>query len=78
MIEYKLIKEYPGSPPLGTKIDENGFDGSMTTLCNPEKYPEFWEKIDEKAYEVLSFIGKEFPRIYKLQNNGSYLCEEDR
>jgi len=47
MKRYKLIKEYPGSPKLGT-IKESS---------SPEftGFPEFWEKVVEKDYEILSF-----------------------
>lgn len=45
MSKYKLIKEYPGSHPVGSisKMDYS-------------KFPEFWEKIEEVDYEILSFI----------------------
>lgn len=41
---YKLIKEYPGSHPIRTisKLDYS-------------KYPEFWEEIVEKDYEVIKY-----------------------
>lgn len=47
MNKYKLIKEFPGSPKLGIIWD----DGSPDCA----KYPEFWEEIIEKDYEILSF-----------------------
>ena len=47
MVKYKLIKEYPGSLKLGTEILSN----DMEYVGN---YPEFWEKIVEKEYEILS------------------------
>ena len=51
MKRYKLIKEFPGSPKLGTIWDERSTD------C--PKYPEFWELIVKKDYEILSlFEGK--------------------
>lgn len=64
-MKYKLIKEYPGSPKLGSIIEED--DGayyipddnnklSFTELdYYPYVYPEFWEKVIEKDYEILSF-----------------------
>lgn len=66
MKKYKLIKEYPGSPRLGTELtpkvdkedtDTNNFywEGSW---FNPNNYPEFWEEIIEKDYEILEIQGK--------------------
>jgi hypothetical protein len=65
--KYKLIKEYPGSPKLGTIVDRRGifiyFDVdspnvNMTVSQNyVENYPEYWEEVVEKIdYEVLSFV----------------------
>jgi len=68
MKRYKLIKTYPGSPELGT-IVMNGiigvnkgnpnlsFDGSrrLKDYELPHKYPEFWEEIVEKDYEIISY-----------------------
>ena len=56
-MKYILKKEYPGSPKLGTIIND-----SKTTLgisyyenCKGfiENYPEFWELVVEKDYEIL-------------------------
>lgn len=46
MRKFKLIKEYPGSPKLGSIWDDNS--------PNCAKYPEFWQEIVEKDYEILS------------------------
>lgn len=68
MKKYELIKEYPGSPTLGTILrqwkstDGNNkiFYGSQYTLSpalSPEiveSYSEFWQEIVEKDYEILS------------------------
>lgn len=43
MKKIKLIKEYPGSPKLGSIID---------LVCN--NYPEYWQEVVEKEYEILS------------------------
>lgn len=61
---YKLIKKYPGSPEVGTLIhyDQNGYynqkDIGNTILRRElvENQDEFWEKVPEKQYEILSFI----------------------
>lgn len=61
MSKYRLIKEYPGSPEVGYEIEEKNHWGNWGYFLNcfplyPEKYPEFWEKVVKKDYEILSFI----------------------
>lgn len=53
MKKYKLIKIFPGSPSLGTIIEDTG-QGSYKMnnsqyygKINIENYPEFWEEIIE-------------------------------
>jgi hypothetical protein len=59
MRKYRLIKEYPGSPKLGHIIScQNYIKHPSTEIHNASKYPEFWEEIIEKNYEILSFLGK--------------------
>lgn len=64
-IKYKLIKEYPASPPINTILEKRSIISSTYMIqkdCNwfpyriePEKYPEYyekiidWEAIEEKA-----------------------------
>lgn len=60
MNKYKLIKEYPNSPEVGYEIEEKNHWGNWGYFLNcfpiyPEKYPEFWEKVVEQDYEILSF-----------------------
>lgn len=62
MSKYKLIKEYPGSPKLGTeakKIEEFYFYlSNLSPTISPERIensPEYWQKIEEKEYEILSY-----------------------
>ena len=45
-MKYILKKEYPGSPKLGNTIDNLENDWI-------ENYPEFWELVVEKDYEIL-------------------------
>ena len=65
--KYKLIKEYPNSKALGTIswtekgvtkfINNNGSEGWFSsTKIEHEKFPEFWEEIVGKTYEILSLI----------------------
>ena len=68
MKKYKLIKLYPGSPTLGTivrtsdKEEYPGFYYENGSYCHYgdiiERFPEFWEKVVEKDYEILSYISK--------------------
>lgn len=59
-MKYKLIKEYPGSPKLNEiyKYDKNPWSDSnafTNPVLNPENYPEFWEEVVEKDYEILEY-----------------------
>ena len=51
-MKYILKKEYPGSPKLGNTIDNLENDWI-------ENYPEFWEEVVEKDYEILSLVASE-------------------
>ena len=59
MKKYKLIKEYPGSTELGTiKTTQN--------VSIEGEYPEFWEEVIEKDYEILSMCDYKF-NIYSVK-----------
>lgn len=78
MKRYKLIAEYPGSPKLGyiTKFNEHGEDWKAPK-CVVESdctnYPEFWEEVKEKDYEVLTMKGskKEGDILYRVNDDGT-------
>lgn len=80
MKKYKLIKEYPGSPKSGyileqLKNNKNQDDNYYYNgyWLDPSKYPEFWEEVIEKDYEIMSFRSKESQRIaIKNDKIGSY------
>lgn len=55
MTKYKLIKEYPGSPKLGHIICCNDFTHNGVDRHSCSDYPEFWEEVVEKDYEIISF-----------------------
>lgn len=79
MIQYRLIKEYSGSPKLGTidwfKTDEFGPSSNNvwqgTNFYN--SHPEFWQKVEELDYEILSLIYKNNGDIVTLRPNGKYV-----
>jgi hypothetical protein len=69
MNKYKLIKTYPGSPELGTIIEEDKYPSGSIYKVTPivthsfpanwiENNPEFWQEIVEKEYEILSYYAK--------------------
>ena len=70
MKKYKLIKEYPFSPKLGTisNINDNPLDLKLVT-----KYPEFWQEIPE--YEILKFQDKSRKNIYNVLPDGHLLWD---
>jgi hypothetical protein len=61
--QYRLIKEYPGSPKVGDIVKGYGRDGwyskgeghSTYDWRQVVNYPEFWEEVVEKDYEIISF-----------------------
>jgi len=72
MIQYKLIKEYPDSQKLGTI---NWFKNSDSTCseiwlgCDLyRKNPEFWQKVEEVDYEILSFLNPDGTKMYVGKN----------
>jgi len=64
--QYRLIKKYPGSPKVGDIVEGYGRDGwyskgeghSTYDWRQVVNYPEFWEEVIEKDYEILSYIKK--------------------
>lgn len=64
MKKYKLVKEYPGSPKLGTIVEKHDpyyhgkKRGFVYTLDYIEKSPEFWEEVIGKDYEILTYYCK--------------------
>ena len=75
MSKYELIKKYPGSLNIGeivTKVERKGvityenldYAFSKNSI---ENYPEFWQKVEEKDYEILKFHDG-FNEYYKKEN----------
>jgi hypothetical protein len=73
MKRYKLIKPYLGCPyELNQEIDTD-FIWVNSKKIYLKDYPENWEEVIEKDYEILSFKAKLFPRdIWNLLPNGKY------
>lgn len=72
-MKYKLIKEYPGSPKLDTicKYDKNPWSDSnsfLNPVLNLKDYPEFWQPVVEKDYEILTVITNYNKFIEKVYN----------
>jgi len=89
MKKYKLIKTYPGSPCFGTEIIEAADirgryfikRSDIWFINNPEKYPEYWEEVVEKDYEILSFISTdkaigEKPNVIRYISKDQYSIED--
>ncbi len=64
MRKFKLIKKLPfeGSPDIGyisiEKLGENGAHYWNHNWFHPENYPEFWQEMVEKDYEILIYRSK--------------------
>lgn len=81
MKKYKLIKEYPGSPNLGTIVDHH-FSNSQYGFCvydteKSDNWKEFWEEIIEKDYEILelSLMRSDKHHIVNVIGNGEGYIE---
>lgn len=63
MTNYKLIKELPfmNSPQIGyiSKPKDNSLHYWNHNWFDPVDYPEYWEKVEEKDYQILSFYRKD-------------------
>jgi hypothetical protein len=64
MKKYKLIKEYPGSPELGTIVEGKSSDGKNYSFSmlggrvyvikyHVEDNPEYWEEFNDNIYWVV-------------------------
>jgi hypothetical protein len=64
MKKYKLIKEYPGSPELGTVCEERAERSSFCYFHKEEQYlgilkyhvenqPEYWEEVNDNIWYVV-------------------------
>jgi len=56
MIKYKCVKRYPAGSGKQWEVGDI-CDGKGTKATHDEapNFPEFWEKVEEKDYEILSF-----------------------
>lgn len=77
MRKFKLIKEYPGSPKLGTEVSNIGnnineyYYNGLWVGSYPDKYPEFWEEIIE--YPIgTKVLNSEINSTYVRQEDGWY------
>jgi len=92
MSKYKLIKNYPGSGIVVGKILDftntneiiiENTDGFTYTYClgDCQLYPEFWELVVEKDYEILSFVhdgSHGVPLGFKINITNGWLESYDR
>ena len=86
MRKFKLIKEYGGSPQLGTEVNKcNDFPnynfngGNYTTVITAyfvENSPEFWEEVKEKFPKIISFRKISDKTLYTLGRYDLYWGKE--
>ncbi len=88
MKKYRLIREYPNSPILGsisynigtekrtgyvTTVElPNGHKYFTSTIIDYEKYIEYWQEIVEKEYEILSLRNKKQPNYIYDETDKSF------
>ena len=76
MKKYKLIKQYPGSIKLGSIAAAIGGDDLWKGSIYYDKYPEYWEEVVEKDYEIISYVAKDNPTNITTKRRGAHLHEE--
>ena len=84
-MKYKLIKEYPGSPKLGTVLvkKENGwYEREHSPGCAHlpqyiENSPEFWQEVKNPHYEILAFKHVNSGDLSTKRKNGLFLNDPD-
>jgi hypothetical protein len=87
-MQYKLKKIYPGSPELGTIVEnrhgaiycvKTTFIWSSSDVDYFDKMvtnqPEFWEKVVKKDYEILEFTSKNSGCVAIKNKKGTYDSE---
>ena len=79
MKKFKLIKQYPGSPKLGTTVTKTcGWytEGPGSTTYDQhliENNPEFWEEVVESTFQIISFFYNGWDgKIATLNEKGNY------
>lgn len=87
-MKYKLIKKYPGSPEINNIATQDSYyknlyivDETNATekwkVYNCESYPEFWEQVVEKDYQILSVLimrsNKHQQRIVTIDDSEDYI-----
>lgn len=79
MRKFKLIKEYPGSPDLGTVVESPLYkltNGEMIggTYLESGAYTEYWEEVIEPTFQIISFTATNVwsGKVATLLPNGQY------
>lgn len=75
-MKYKLIKCYPGYNELGIIHSSENKNLEWKGTYYYDKYPEFWEKIVEKDYEIISFILNN--KLFTLDRTQNKYFSKDR
>lgn len=66
MSNYKCIRHYPGGPDVGYISKPHKVQPETDKNChyymhnwfNPEEFPEYWESVVDKDYEILKVVAK--------------------
>jgi len=84
MKKYKLLKKYPGSTEVGEIVQGSGREGWYTKGpgCRTYDwtqivfYPEYWEEVIEKDYEILSYANKSNSNCITTKRRGGERHDE--
>jgi len=71
-MKYKLIKEYPGSPELGTVHSSENKTNEWKGIGFYVSHPEYWKKVTDKHYVVFKDKYQSFDpwKVYQVHNKG--------
>ena len=65
MKKFRLIKEYPGSPEIGTVHSDENKLGEWQGYNYYEEYPEYWKDVVEHIYYMVSLIDMGFHNAWE-------------
>lgn len=83
-MKYRLIKWYPSLPDklkegdiVTLEVNKYYYFFETIERWEVENYPEFWEKVEEKSYEILSYTYPAIKALATKRSNGLFINDED-
>ena len=71
---FKLIKEYPGSPKLGTVVNTLNEEGYTIVKVGhtiyPNQHPEFWEEVE--THDIVYRLGEDISHVVRIKDKVTF------